>query len=302
VRFQPAHSRGAVVGIGLLLAMLAISVGLTWAAYLSGPSPRAVLLALPLAILLPALILVAYWTWGLLTLAYEVGRDGLVVRWAGRKQVIPMAEITHVVKSPPDAVARGVRWPGYAVGHATVNDPELGEREALVFATVPPADRLLVVTRSLAYAISPENPAAFADEFKRRRELGVQQVLEERTESPPWERWSILSDRTALVLLALTGLLNALAFAWLAWHHPELPSELALRYRFDPLLRRPVPDQTAPASVAWRLPLVGLGTLGFNTLVAGWAHRHSRLAARLLLGGALLVQLALAVALLRAVR
>jgi hypothetical protein len=290
-----------VFGAGALTVALLALIGLAWGAARSGPSPTAVLLLAPMLVLLPLILWLAYWTWAYWTLRYEVGRDGLILHWAGARQVVPMGEITHVLNRASGSPRSGLRWPGWSTGRDLVQDEAFGEREAIVLATAPVDDQMLVVTRALAYAISPDDPKAFADEFKRRRALGSTQVLDERTHPPRWARLSLANDRVAQGLLATAVLICVLAFAWLTWHYPQLPGQLALRYRFDAAAGATIPGAVAPLNVAWRLPSLGLLALVANLFLALRIHADARLAARLMLVGSVLVQLALAVALLRAI-
>ncbi len=299
--FEAARSRGGLIGAGAAILCLALSIGLGWAAAQAGPSPRAVLLLLPLVALLPLGAWLAYGAVSHSSLRYHVGRDGVIMRWSGARQVVPMAEITHLLNRPVDETKGPARLPIWRAGRAVVHGEDFGEREALVLATVPPAEQLLIVTRALAYCISPADPASFVDEFKRRRALGARQALEERTEPPRWARFSILGDRLAGLLIVACAAICGLAFALLAWQYPDLPGELSLRFRFDSVVGAPLPGPGAPTRIAWRLPILGLAALVFNGLLAFRVHDGARLAARLLLVGALLVQLALAVAVIRAI-
>lgn len=296
MNMRAAASRGGWIGLAALLVLLVLSGGLLWLLLGAPPGPRSVLLV---ALLIPALgtaLLVAYWLWGYLSLRYTISRDGLVIRWAATSQVIPMSEITHVLGGRPyESRLKGLRWPGHEVGRTLVLDNEGLARETLVYATTPPEEQVLVVTRSLAYAISPADRDGFIEEVRSRRRLGPQQAWEQHTERAPWARLSLLGDRQALRWLALALAINALAFGWLAWHYPELQETIVLRFRFDPVLAVPVPGPESPKAAAWSLPFVGLAAILLNGALAIAIHARARLAAILLIAGAAMVQVAIAI-------
>lgn len=301
--FHPVSTPARWIGLGLVAAAIAACALTLWLGFARGIGPRTVGWGVVFGVLLIGAIQVAYWTYGLFNLHYALSREALVIRWAATRQVVPMASITHVVKGrdylKPLA---GFRWRGYEVGHTEVLDDTGEPRPALVYATVPPERQVLIMTRGLAYAISPADPVAFADDFVQRRRLGARQALEERTFPAPWARLALWSDPLSLRLILAAALLSAFAFAWLAWHYPDLPAFVSLRFTFDVAQGASAPGMMGPKSGTWRLPTVGLLALVANIAVAAAAHeRGFAVAARLLLAGAALVELALAIVLVRAV-
>lgn len=292
--FRPAASRGPWIGAGLLAAAAGLCALLALGARALGPGPRAAVVAAVLLVVLPLTLALGYWLVGLLTLRYALGRDGLIIRWAATRQVVPMSAITHVLAGRPyDAPLRGLRWPGHEVGRTALVDDQGERRDALIYATAPPEGQLVVVTPSLAYAISPADPQAFVDDFRLRHRLGPTAVWEQHTEHAPLARLSLAGDRTALALFGLAAGLNVLAFLWLTWHYPALPDQVALRFRYDPVLGTSVAGPLSPTSSAWNLPIIGLGALVLNGTLAAAGHARARLVALLLGAGAALVQVAI---------
>jgi len=290
--FRPAPSRGVAIGLGLLAVAIAACALLGLALGAIGSGPRAAVVLAGLLVAVPLTLRLAYWVWGLVGLRYVLGRDGLVIRWAATRQVIPMSAITHVLAGRAyDGPLAGMRWPGHEVGRTTLRDDDGATRDALVYATAPPEGQLVVLTPSLAYAISPADPQAFVEDFRMRHRLGPTQVWEQHTARAPIANLSLLADRPALALLGLAAALNLLAFLWLIWHYPDLPAQIALRYRFDPAAGLPVPGPLSPTSSAWNLPAIGLATLALNGALAAAGHARARLAALLLGAGAAAVQL-----------
>lgn len=301
--FHPLPTPARWIGLGLVAAGVAASAGTLWLALAGGVGPRTVGWGVVCGVAIIATLRLAYWTYGLFNLHYALSRDALVIRWAATRQVVPMGAITHVVKGRPYLrPLRGFRWRGYEVGHTEVLDDAGEPRPALVYATVPPERQVLIMTRGLAYAISPADPIAFADDFVQRRRLGSRQELEERTFPAPWARLALWSDGISLGLVWTAAALVVFAFAWLAWHYPALPAKVSLRFTYDTAAGASLPGQTGPKSGVWRLPTVGLLALIANVAVAAAAHeRRMAVAARLLLAGAVLVEFVLGVVLVRAI-
>ncbi len=298
--FRPAPSRGLLIGFGLLATGVALELALALAARAAGLGPRAAVLGLVAVGLLPLVAIVAYWVWGLASLRYGISRDGIVIHWAASRQIVPMESITHVLAGRPYAGGlRGLRWPGHEVGRTTIRDDDDHPHPTLVYATTPPDGQIVIITPSLAYAISPADRAAFIDDFKQRRRLGPVQRLDQQTDQARWARLALWHDPLGLGLLGVGVLLCALGFAAIAWLYPSLPPELALQYRYDPVVNGDVPGTLQPLAAIWRLPWIGLALLAGNAVLALLVHRRARLGALLLITGAIFVQVALLVVLAR---
>jgi membrane protein YdbS with pleckstrin-like domain len=296
--FNAAPSRGGLVGLALVGLALAVLLGLLAAALWRGAGPAAALLLLAAAVMVPVVARLAVWLWGYATLRYTVTRDGILIRWGATDQVIPMADITHVLNGRPYASRRqGLAWPGHEVGHTTTVTDDGVSHPTLVFATVPPDGQVLVVTPGLAYAISPSDRSAFVEEFRIRSRLGPVQQLQQGTDQPAWAQLPIWHDGPALRLLVAAFVMNLLAFMWLLWHYPTLPAEMPVQFGYDAVRRVAMPGPLRPRATVWLLPLIGLAATLLNGSLAIVVHQRLRLAAFLLLVGALLLQLALAVSL-----
>jgi hypothetical protein len=278
----------------LLLAAIVFSVRSI------GLGPLSAALLLLAVLLVPITVWLAYWAWGYFSLRYVVTRDGLEIRWAASRQVVPMESITRVTGgSPYIAGLSGFHWPGHEVGRAQVEREGGGLLDTLVYATTEPDDQVLVVTHHLAYAISPVDQSEFVEEFKRRRSLGPVQRIEQETRQPRWARLGLWHDWTALRLIAVAALLNALAFAWLVWRFPSLPDPVAIQYRFDPAIGEAVALVSRARSYVWTLPIIGLAVVVANVGLGAIVYSRARLAAVLLAFGAVLTQLALIVVIAR---
>jgi hypothetical protein len=300
--FLAAPSRGGLIGTALVVLMALLPLGLVAAALAVGPGPVAAVLLVAAVATLPLVAWLAMWLWGYFSLRYTVSRDGIVIHWGATQQVVPIEDITHLLNGRPYAEAlSGLRWPGHEVGRTSVVTDDGQAHPTLVFATRPPEEQLLVVTPGLAYAISPADRSAFVDEFRIRSRLGPVQRLTQGTDQPAWARLTLWHDGAAMRLLAIGLVLNLLAFAWLVWHYPALPLEVPTQLSFDPARAVAAVAVERPKPTLWLLPAIGLAGLALNGGFAVAVHRRVRLAALLLLLGAVLLELALGVVLVEVV-
>jgi hypothetical protein len=301
--FRPAPSHGGAIGLGLLAAAVIVEGLLLWqlwGAILGGLGPDAALLGLLATAGVPLCAWLAYWVWGYFSLRYSVTRDGVIIRWAAHRHVLPMREISHLFAGRPyGGRLRGLHWPGHEIGRTSFQAEDGQSHPLLVYATVPAPGQLVLLAGGLTYAISPADRTGFINEFKIRERLGPLQPLAHGTLQPRWAGLTIWRDGLSLALLAAATLANVLIWCGLAWLYPGLPRQVALLAQYDPALGQTVAGPMQPLPAAWLLPVIGLAALLADAVLATAVHARAELGARLLLSGALLVQLALGVVLIR---
>jgi hypothetical protein len=233
-------------------------------------------------------LFLAYHLYGYFSLRYTLDRNALVIRWAGLRQVIPLARIQQaraVVDLP--AAARpprpqGMRWPGLWVGTARAADGA----PVLSYATTTPAGQVLLVTPTVQYAISPADPAAFLAELAGWQALGPTQAPAQSTEAAGWAAHPLLTtDRLARGLASAGLILNLALFGYLAFIYPSLPDLFALHWN-----TQGDPDRIGRPDELLRLPLIALGLWGADLLAGLVIHPRERLAALFLYAGAVVVQ------------
>lgn len=174
-RWRAAASPGALIGIiGIILLVLMIG-GLV--AVLTGraglPLPTLVVWAI-LLILIVALAGLAYLLYGYATMSYEFGDRTLTIRWAHQRFVVDLESIDEMrpaIDRMPEQPGRWQQfWPGYYVGNQAHPDGQV-----TVVATMPVRRQLLVTAGTRRFAISPERPVLFVEEYGRvRRALDAQ--------------------------------------------------------------------------------------------------------------------------------
>lgn len=167
-RWRASASPGGLVGLVLtilaIIAVVASVLGITGRADLPLPTP---LLWAVFAAALVAAILFAFLVWAYLSIGYTLTSDSLRIEWGLWSDGIPLSEIrsvspvTEVVNSQPGGWQPF--WPGYYVGkHQT----EAGTIQ--VISTQPPRRQVLIsVADGRMFAISPERPLLFMEEFSR---------------------------------------------------------------------------------------------------------------------------------------
>jgi len=287
--WRARFSIGWLLGIVFILAVLALD------AWLLGRFLRDIgeqriglwtfFLGLGLFLSIPLLLLVAYHTLSCLTLRYHLDRNGVIVRWFGVEQVIPIRDIQRIVpgRELGETVVRrrGLRWPGHERGLGLV--PGIGRTRFL--ATRPLAEQLLLVTPRRAYAISPRDAEGFIRAYESRRELGPNRLLERGPRYAGWLAWQFWRDQTAWGLLGTALAINLALFAYLCARFARLDLQLALHFNSLGQV-----DRIGPRTELFALPIIGLIVLGVNLVLGLILYRRERAGSYLLWGAAAAVQ------------
>ncbi len=284
---------GAAVAFALLVAASALGrrVALEVPSFTSFTGGTVALLLLALALVF------AYWTYGCWSLRYMMDRNALTIAWAGHRHSIPLASVTALVPAP-DAPRpqqrRGLRWPGYFIGSASVPGATF-PASVLVFSTqFGRNDLTYVVTDSQTYALSVPDRATFARELKLRARLGPTEKVEPGVHR--WPVWDLPAWHDAVLVrpMAAALLLNVLLFAYLLLLMPGLPDTMPLQLTAIGAVGRVGPKEQLLA-----LPAMGLALLIANGLLSAAVHKLEPLAAYLCTGAALAVQALLCAAALK---
>jgi hypothetical protein len=283
VTFKPLRSRQGWYGVLAGLALLAVD-GVLLRVVLRRPiDGLSFILVLLILLSLPLLLYLALRLWGCFSLRYQVDRDGVTIVWGAMRQGVAMGRIERIVRGGT-AQRRLAWWPWPGLHGAVGGESDLGPYFSL--ATRPPAQQLLLVTPDKVFGISPAEPERFLEALQERNLLGPAHTLPSEPRWPPLWGWHFWQDRLGLgLLLAALALVLAL-FGVLAFRFPSLPAEIPLH--FDALGR---PDRVGPRQGLFLLPLIGLLAWTINTIWGGVVYRHQKLAAYLLWGGAIAVQI-----------
>jgi hypothetical protein len=270
VKWRPSTRTGLWVGAGIILAIVLLDVGLVWRAVagpVSGWTFVCVLLSLSSVVVIG---LLGYRLYDLSQLGYEFGRNQLVIRTAGTRQIIPTDSIERVIdgrKTALRARVRGLTWPGCYVGEGHVEDVGM----TLFYAIAPPQKQAIVVTPSLAYGISVDDMESFLEVLASCQEIGPSVEVQQRLAQ------SVLLGGI-VVNLALFGLL--------LFRYPLLPDAIPMHWDAMGLV-----DRIAMRQEVFALPVFGLITLLANDGLGAVFYRRERIASYMLWSGAVLVQL-----------
>jgi hypothetical protein len=295
--WRPRASSGGLVGIAAsVVALLGALAAAAWATEQPvGLSMFAGLLAAVLGLVLT--LLIAVWTYGYYTLRYVLDGEALTIDWLFRQERLPYRSIDAVYggqRLTESLRVRGITWPGYYVGRGRARN--LGVLRVFASAVDNP-ELTLVLTELGGYALSPDD--AFRAALIERLQVARQTPASASPARPvprPRHLGRALADPwlLACALVSLAAILAMLGY--IMDRYESLPELLALR--LDPLGD---PERIRPRFELFHLPALGAGVLLSDLLLGTWLYQWEPLAARLLWVAPLLVQLVLAVAVVRTI-
>ena len=226
--FYPPRRLGMITHIAAILLLAGGGVlGLSQAA-------RAQAGAVFLLYLLPGGIAVLFVPWliyraaALQRASYTLQRDGVRLHWGMRSEDIPITAIQWL--GPAGQLKSGfprllLSWPGALLGVRRLQDGR-----PLEFMASRPTQLLVILTAQRAFAISPEDPAAFMQTFRRFAEYGSLAPLAARSVYPDFvgqRFWADLPARLLLVAGAAAGLALLIWVSLVIPSHPQISLHLA---------------------------------------------------------------------------
>jgi hypothetical protein len=269
----------ALLDVWLLDRLINDSIYTQQISFLSFAMLLGVLLSVPL------LIVLVFQTTSCLTLRYHLDRNGLIVRWLGSRQSIPIRDIQRIVSGHylGETIVRrqGIRWPGHERGKGMV--PGIGRTRFL--ATQPLQDQLVLVVPGEAFGISPHDRDGFLQAYEARRELGPNRLLEREMRHARLLSWPLWTDQTAWLLLGLAIVINLAMFGYLGTRFPGLDLQLPLHFNNQGLV-----DRIGTRMELFTLPIIGLIILGTNAVLGLALYGRERAGSYLLWGAAVAVQ------------
>ncbi len=283
--FKPVDVPGRWQGLAAIAGLLLLDVLAIWLIRQRPLDGVSFLMGLWVLTSLPLIAYLGYRTVGALTLQYWVDRDGVTLVWGPTRQIVPMGEILRIqrgAEADPANRPRPWHWPyperrrRYCAGLGVVNS----------YATAPPAEQIILVTKDESYGLSPDDADGFLAALQERYALGPARRLRTELLRPPLWTWPLWRDRSALALIG-AGLLGLLVmFGVLCFRYPALSADLPLHFDVSG-----IPDRIAAKSGLFALPVIGLLTWLVNLALGVWAYRRVQVGgAYLLWGGAVAIQ------------
>ena len=288
--WKPDKALGLGVGLVVVLVIIGMEVFLLQSTLDQPPGLNLYVIALLFVLSLPLLVLWLYWYYGLATLGYTMDRDALVIACGASRYVVPMEAIRRVVRGDEVEISqgfRGVGWPGYLMGSLRLKDLGL----LLVASTEPLERQLVVVTDRLCYGISPRRPEQFIADLAARQALGPLHPAEQAVEYVSFVAAPVWRDRWFWGTVLLAFIANAALFGVIALRYPALPERLPLHFDVQGMV-----DRVGFKSGLIVVPTIGALSLAANGVLGTILHGRERLAAYLLAGMAVALQVVLWIA------
>lgn len=299
-RWKPQPGNGIWIGLSLLLfagaAIIVLGARLVLA-LARPPQEWAISTGLYGQFVVLVLLLVAagfllYRVVGVLTLSYEVDRNGLYIHWLGNRAIIPIDHIERM-----DSGAPGVHLPwrflqgvGYYWGQGVSSEG----KPVHLFSTISPRRALFLHTATAAYAISPNDLDGFVQHLEQRRRIGAVKPL-----TPTYQRgrfffYAFWKDSTVRWSLVVAGLFHLLLLGLVAARYPDLAAFVEMRFDATGLVA-----ELRPRHQVLFLPLAAFGLMVFNIGVGLALYRREQAGARMLQVASVLVLVLFGVATLR---
>lgn len=255
--FPPSRQRGLLIHLTVTVLLSAVSLLTLW---LTFQTPVGVLFTVYFLIFfvtaLPTPFL-AYRAYALTRGNYYLDRNVLRLVWGLRIEEIPVTDVEWIRPMAGLLAPINLPWfrlPGGILG--VTQQPDIGRVE---FLASDAQNLLLVATARQIYAISPENPTAFAAAFQKIIEMGSLQPADGRSQYPSFvvvRAWDNLFVR----FLWLAGVfLNIGLLIWVGMLIPTL-EQVSLGFTAARLPLEPVSGTQ----------LILLPFLSLLLFVAGW--------------------------------
>ena len=281
--FRPLVPRDRVIAwVAAALLLLASLVLLIWLLRTPlGPTTIALSLAFLLALGLLAVLL--YRLWALHGLDYWIDRDAVRIHWAGNRIDIPLPDIQKIVDKPTGLVQTH-RWWVWPVGWV---QPLRSESVQVSYATCSPQESLALKTPYATFIVSPQNADGFVTALRERQALCPARKLEPAIAEPSYRQHWLVQDRLPLILMGAGLFFGIVLLGLLVWRYPTLPQQIPLHFDAEG-----VPDRIGARRSILFLPAITLLIGFFNAAIGIALYERHKLAAYMLWGVALLLQIA----------
>lgn len=290
--FQPYPTRSGFVALGIAILSGIIITLLLDSLTRQHDLPNAFGLIAWLLLAVISFLMTLYWAIIAFNLRYHLDRNGLAIQWGPSRYLIPFNQIKTIIPGKNLSTLptfRGVNLAGLRYGRG-----KLAEYGHLTFHTTTDfADSLIIVTPHHSYVISPDQPENFIKAWQLRQTIGPTQQWSMGLNRNRLLKTPLITDRLAQILLGISALLCFALLGYLAFVFSDLPTSLPIR--FNDLGE---PSRIVEKSVLVLFPAVGVAVMALNALLGTFVYTKENVAAYLLWGSTILVQMSLWIALL----
>jgi hypothetical protein len=292
MNFQPYPTRSGFVSLVIAMSTCAAAVVLINLLPRQNNLQDIFKLLVGVLIVLAVTGLALYWAVVAFKLHYYLSRNGLAIQWGLAQLLIPFESIERIV--PGKTLSTSPKFRGLNLAGLRFGWGELAEYGKLRFLTTAPSrESLLVVTSNQTYVISPCQPDNFLKAWQARQSLGPTQQWAVGLRRNWPLNYSLLADPCLWWFFGLGTLACLSLLGYLCLNFSELPRSLPIHFNAFG-----VADRIADKSVLFTLPLAGAAVLGLNIFLGSLIYRWERVAAYLLWGSAVAMQICLWIAVL----
>jgi len=232
--FPPDKRKGLILLVGIcILLILGIIYLFFNAASAVARSEFQVQVIMGLALII-VLVYFLFRTYSIYTMNYNLGRDGLVLKWGWRREDIPLNSIEWVRPANEMGFHIPKPWlilPGSFLGTRRVEG--LGQVE---YVATQSEKLVLVAVENKVFIISPDEPKAFMSTYTVINELGSLDPIEAQSVRPKalflsiWNdliaRWMIIAGILSFVMLFIITTIKAQSVSMISWFGGDgAPSE-----------------------------------------------------------------------------
>ncbi|MCB0191429.1 MAG: DUF1648 domain-containing protein [Anaerolineae bacterium] len=225
-------------------------------------------------------------------LNYHLNRNGLAIQWGVCRQRIPLNHIEAII--PGDVLEEPIQFKGFNFAGLRIGWGQTEESERITFRTTAPLEKsLLIVTPKKIYVISPQDRQAFLQAWQDRQTLGPTQQWQEEVRRGWPLTIGMLSDPLSWWLIGVAALICLALLGYVSIRYTNLPPSLPIHFNnFGQA------DRITDKINLFTLPAVGGIALGINIILGGLIHHREKVAAYMLLGSTVTVQIFLWIAML----
>ena len=287
--FPTSSHRHGWTGMGIALFLTAASAAAIVKMTRTSTPWQVFAIGVAVLVALIALAVIIYWTVTLLTGQYHLDRNGVRIRWGASRLWVPMGTIQNIAPAADldDSLllvrsAAGPAWLGGSSGRVRLQNG----KNTFLRTTEPVNRSMAILTDENVYVVSPAEPDNFLEAWQVRRPLGPTQQWREKEQRTWLPGLPIWWDALAWGLVGGALVTHLVVDGYLAFVYDRLPQ--ALSFHFDTFGQ---PDRIGDRAEIIRLPLVAFLMLAFDLALGFAVYRRHRIAAYLIWGGGLILQL-----------